>query len=291
MKLRTIVGEPYFTPGVPLVLDHKGLGDTRPGDLAIVRPGRGRARVERGLGSAKRIENVLEALLVEQGARVDFEPHTVPDGLRPLGSRVDLRELPTYTIDPDTAKDFDDALSFRREPGGIRAWVHIADVSYFVPAGSPLDHGASGRAFSTYVPGLVAPTSFITSISRRREKIESRIVFAISSVAAISSTIVAIVKIASITCATCSTRLDSRLPSMMRSTPAGGGRRLCAISGMYSALTGTTSNESGSGFHGRSAVSSGCSFFIRLNASSFEMKFAALICGFDCSSRATAFSC
>ncbi len=40
---------------------------------------------------------------------------------------------------------------------GIRAWVHIADVSHFVAAGSPLDRGAEGRAFSTYVPGRVAP--------------------------------------------------------------------------------------------------------------------------------------
>ena len=39
----------------------------------------------------------------------------------------------------------------------MRAWVHIADVSYFVEAGSPLDRGAAERAFSTYVPGLVAP--------------------------------------------------------------------------------------------------------------------------------------
>src|SRR5581483_1646940 len=68
-----------------------------------------------------------------------------------------LRALPTYTIDPETAKDFDDALSFRREADGIRAWVHIDDVSHFVPAGAPLDHGAAERAFSTYVPGLVAP--------------------------------------------------------------------------------------------------------------------------------------
>jgi ribonuclease R len=140
---------------VPLVLDHKGLGDIGPGDLAVVRTGRGRAKVERGLGSAGRIENVLEALLVEQGARVEFEPHAVP--APSLEGRVDLRDLTTFTIDPDTAKDFDDALSFRREAGGIRAWVHIADVSFFVPAGTPLDYGASERAFSTYVPGLVAP--------------------------------------------------------------------------------------------------------------------------------------
>ena len=99
---------------------------------------------------------MLEALLVEQGARVEFEPHTIPEPS--LDGRVDLRELATFTIDPETAKDFDDALSFRREPDGIRAWVHIADVSYFVPAGSRRSTGAPReRALSTYVPGLVAP--------------------------------------------------------------------------------------------------------------------------------------
>jgi ribonuclease R len=152
---KLVVGEPYFRPGVPVVLDTRGLRDISPGDLALVRTGRGRARVERVLGSSRRIENVLEALLVEQGARVEFEPHT-PPAPSPEG-RVDLRDLPTYTVDPETAKDFDDALSFRREADGIRAWVHIADVSYFVAAGTPLDRGAEDRAFSTYVPGLVAP--------------------------------------------------------------------------------------------------------------------------------------
>jgi ribonuclease R len=140
---------------VPLVLDAKGRHDLGPGDLAVVRPGRGRARVERVLGPASRIEVVLEGLLVERGARVEFEPHEPPAAS--YEGRVDLRGLTSFTIDPETAKDFDDALSFRREPDGIRAWVHIADVSYFVPAGSPLDHGAAERAFSTYVPGLVAP--------------------------------------------------------------------------------------------------------------------------------------
>ncbi len=140
---------------MPLILDTKGLAHVGTGDLAVVRPGRGRAHVERGLGSAKRIENVLEALLVEQGARVEFQPFELPAPT--LEGRVDLRELTTFTIDPDTAKDFDDALSFRREAGGIRAWVHIADVSAFVSAGSLNDRGAASRAFSTYVPGLVAP--------------------------------------------------------------------------------------------------------------------------------------
>jgi ribonuclease R len=121
----------------------------------VVRPGRGRAHVEQALGSSARIENVLEALLVERGARGPFEPYEAPAAEDP--NRVDLRDLPTYTVDPDTAKDFDDALSFRREADGIRAWVHIADVSWFVGAGTPLDRGAARRSFSTYVPGAVAP--------------------------------------------------------------------------------------------------------------------------------------
>jgi len=149
------VGEPYFTPGVPVVLESKGIGDVAPGDLAVVRTGRGRARVEQLLGPADRIENVLEALLVDRGRREPFEPDDPPEAED--ANRTDLRDLLTYTIDPDTAKDFDDALSFRREADGIRAWVHIADVSWFVGAGTPLDRGAARRALSTYVPGTVAP--------------------------------------------------------------------------------------------------------------------------------------
>ncbi len=152
---KLVVGEPYFTPGVPIVLDRKGLGDVGEGDLAVVATGRGRARLERGLGPADRIESVLGGLLEHEGMRNDFEPFTLPEPS--LEGRVDLRELLTFTIDPATAKDFDDAISVRREGDGIRVWVHIADVSWFVPAGSPLDRGAAERALSVYVPGLVAP--------------------------------------------------------------------------------------------------------------------------------------
>ena len=107
------------------------------------------------LGKAKDIEVVLEGLLVHVGARVEFEPYDAPSPT--LEGRVDLRDLTTFTIDPETAKDFDDALSIREENGGYHAWVHIADVSAFVPAGSPLDRGAASRAFTTYVPGRAAP--------------------------------------------------------------------------------------------------------------------------------------
>ena len=152
---KLLVGEPYFAPGTPLVLDRKRLGDAHPGDLAVVLPGRGRARVERVVGPASSLAAVLEALLEEEGLRTPFEPYDPPEPR--LEGRTDLRDLVTFTVDPDTAKDFDDAISARAEGGGIRVWVHIADVSAFIPAGSPLDIGASHRGNSVYVPGRVAP--------------------------------------------------------------------------------------------------------------------------------------
>ena len=145
------MGEPYFVPGTPLLLDRKGAGDARAGDLVVARKGRGRARVERVLGPASSIEVVLEGLLVEEGELGGFEPYDPP--ALDVENRVDLRDRLSFTIDPETAKDFDDALTVEEE----RAFVHIADVSWFVAAGSPLDYGAAERAFSVYVPGLVSP--------------------------------------------------------------------------------------------------------------------------------------
>jgi ribonuclease R len=155
---RLVVGEPFFAPGVPIVIDRKGLGYAGQGDLAVVRAGRGRARVEQVLGPADRIETVLQGLLVERGELGAHEPQARTQPEADVEGRVDLRELPAFTIDPETAKDFDDAISVRPDHDGrLRAYVHIADVSHFVQAGTPLDRGAADRAFSVYVPGLVAP--------------------------------------------------------------------------------------------------------------------------------------
>jgi ribonuclease R len=151
---KLLSGEPYFEGGVPVVVDRKGAGDASPGDLIVVRLGRGRARVERVLGPASHIEAVLEGLLWHLGVR---RPHASvpPPPPDDEPDRVDLTGLFAFTIDPDEAKDFDDALSLRREDDGVRAWVHIADVSAYIPAGSPLDHDAGERGFSVYVPGRV----------------------------------------------------------------------------------------------------------------------------------------
>jgi ribonuclease R len=153
---KLLVGEPYFEGGKPIVADRKGAGEASIGDLVVLRVGRGRARLEKILGPADHIEAVLEGLLWHEGVRRDAPP--LPDEPAELEpSRVDLRELVAFTIDPEEAKDFDDALSFRAEGDGLRAWVHIADVSRFVPTGSPLDRDAEDRAFSVYVPGRVEP--------------------------------------------------------------------------------------------------------------------------------------
>src|SRR5436309_14888322 len=117
---KLVVGEPFFAPGVPLVLDRKGLGEAGPGDLAVVRTGRGRARLERVLGPARSIDAALDGLLAEEGLGAPTEPFDPPEPS--LEGRVDLRELLTFTIDPETATDFDDALSIRREPDVLPAW-------------------------------------------------------------------------------------------------------------------------------------------------------------------------
>jgi ribonuclease R len=79
-------------------------------------------------------------------------------GAAELGGRRDYRTVPTFTIDPDDAKDFDDALSVETLPNGdVRVGVHIADVSHYVRPGTALDREAQQRGNSTYLVGTVVP--------------------------------------------------------------------------------------------------------------------------------------
>jgi len=72
--------------------------------------------------------------------------------------RRDLRELPTFTIDPIDARDFDDAISAEELDGDrARVWVHIADVSAYVRPEGVLELEAFRRGTSVYVPGAVEP--------------------------------------------------------------------------------------------------------------------------------------
>ncbi len=165
-----MVAEPFFGPGPRLAVSRDSRYDV--GDLVLVAPGvsgrhgkGSRARVLRRIGRPHVARDVIEALMLDRGLSREFdapvrraatEAAAAPVSVGP--DRRDLRHLPTFTIDPSTARDFDDAISCRpAEGGGWAVWVHIADVSAYVPPRSAVDREAYRRATSVYVPGAVEP--------------------------------------------------------------------------------------------------------------------------------------
>jgi ribonuclease R len=143
------------------------------GDLVLVQgPARGSgARIVRVLGRPDVARDVIEGLMLDRGLSRGFDPAVEREARQArdrgldvaarevaAGQRRDLRELATFTIDPVSARDFDDAISAQRlDDGGTRVWVHIADVAAHVPEGSLVDREARRRATSVYVPGAVEP--------------------------------------------------------------------------------------------------------------------------------------
>jgi ribonuclease R len=160
---RFLVGEPLFERGPRLTL---GRGPARPeeGRLALVEIGGGRATPLRVLGSPRRPADVVEALLADRGLKRGFAP-TVEDEAGAAVARAssvgparrDLTGLPTFTVDPASARDFDDAVSAERRGDGLGLWIHIADVAAHVRPGGALEGEACARGNSTYVPGTVEP--------------------------------------------------------------------------------------------------------------------------------------
>jgi ribonuclease R len=159
---RMLVAEPLFVPrGGKLEVAR---GSAREGDLVLVGAGKRGARVVRVLGRPDVARDVVEALMLDRGLRRSFPRRAETEALEvaaesPVGGeRKDLTALPTFTIDPDDARDFDDAISAEPlEGGGLRLWVHIADVTAYVRPGGALDAEALRRGTSTYVPGAVEP--------------------------------------------------------------------------------------------------------------------------------------
>jgi ribonuclease R len=138
---------------------------TREGDLVFVRvaPTRrgGRAEIVQRIGRPNVARDVIEALMLQRGLRRRFDPAVEREARGATAAtteRRDLRALPTFTIDPTSARDFDDAISAEQLPGGLaRIWVHIADVAAYVRPGSLVDGEAHRRGTSVYAPGAVEP--------------------------------------------------------------------------------------------------------------------------------------
>jgi ribonuclease R len=169
-----LVAEPFFEAGPRLVVTRDRRANV--GDLVVVsaggarnRRGAGRATIARRLGRPEVARDVIEGLMIDRGLRRSFDPaveHEVRDvaaadpadvALHDPGRR-DLGSLPTFTVDPVTARDFDDAISAEaQDDGSARVWVHIADVSAYVRPSSLADREAYRRGTSVYVPGAVEP--------------------------------------------------------------------------------------------------------------------------------------
>lgn len=118
------------------------------------------------LGDAGQNNTEMHAILAEFGLpytypeAVEKAADKIPDTISPeeIAAREDFRNVLTFTIDPKDAKDFDDALSIRRLPGGLwEVGVHIADVTHYVKPGSLIDREAESRATSVYLVDRTIP--------------------------------------------------------------------------------------------------------------------------------------
>lgn len=160
------VQRPFLIPA------NEGRG-AREGDKAIIALGDWkdardlpRGSVVRVLGRAGEHQVEMHAILAEFGLPLEFPESvlavaaTIPDGCTPeeIARRRDIRSIPTLTIDPEDAKDLDDALSVRRlDNGHWEVGVHIADVSHYVHPGSVIDMEGATRATSVYLVDRVVP--------------------------------------------------------------------------------------------------------------------------------------
>jgi ribonuclease R len=124
------------------------------------------AKVDRVLDDLSRNELEMNNILLRNGFDIEFPEEVLKEAQKfkdqpsekEIASRYDYRPYITFTIDPDDAKDFDDALSVRiLDNGHYEIGIHIADVSHYVKPGSALDTEAVKRTTSVYLPDRVCP--------------------------------------------------------------------------------------------------------------------------------------
>jgi len=142
------------------------LKDAEAGDLVLCevsgRPPRVQARVDAVLGDPFAPRSFSLIAIHKHGLRAEFAQEAIDEAHRvaeqPLGEREDLTRLPIVAIDPEDARDHDDAIWAGPDgEGGWNAIVAIADVSFYVRPGSELDREARARGNSVYFPDRVVP--------------------------------------------------------------------------------------------------------------------------------------
>lgn len=137
----------------------------------------------------------LKGILLEEGFPLSFSEEAqevaarIPDSISgdEVRRRKDIRDILTFTIDPVDAKDFDDAISFRKlKTGYYEIGVHIADVSHYLEPDTELDKEAYQRATSVYLPDRVNPmlpehiSNFLCSLRPNEDKLTFSAIFQVS---------------------------------------------------------------------------------------------------------------
>lgn len=157
-----------------IYIDFDDLMDGKDGEKAVVKITKWPSRVNKNpigrvttvLGEAGGNEIEMNSILINNGFNIEFpeevlaESEALTDELtdEEITRRRDMRQVTTFTIDPDTAKDFDDALSIQKlENGDYEIGVHIADVTHYVHPGTALDKEAYDRSTSVYLVDRVCP--------------------------------------------------------------------------------------------------------------------------------------
>lgn len=154
------------------------------------------------LGEAGNHNVEMHAILAEYDlpttfdARVEKEANAIPIEISQseIDKRRDFRDITTFTIDPEDAKDFDDAISFEKlKDDQYRIGVHIADVTHYVKEGSFLEEEAFRRATSVYLVDRVVPmlpenlSNGLCSLRPKEEKLTFSAVFDINAAGKISN--------------------------------------------------------------------------------------------------------
>ncbi|MBL7803634.1 MAG: ribonuclease R [Saprospiraceae bacterium] len=159
---------------VDIYVPLEAVGQARDGDKVVVRvtdwqEGKGRApigKVTQTLGEVGGNEFEMKKILINAGFELDHSEEALAEAARiperipeqEIAMRRDFREVLTFTIDPEDAKDFDDALSIRKlDNGNLEVGVHIADVTHYLKPDSPMDQEAFRRSTSVYLVDRVNP--------------------------------------------------------------------------------------------------------------------------------------
>lgn len=159
--------------GTDVVVAKEDLGGAHAGEKVVVEIGTWgqshlspEGRVVEVLGRAGEVDAEMKSVIHEFRLPLTFPKDVINEAEQfdadipreEINRRLDFRKRICVTIDPEDAKDFDDAISLESLPdGNVRVGVHIADVSYYVREGSALDREALARGTSVYLPSMVIP--------------------------------------------------------------------------------------------------------------------------------------